>query len=51
MICGKKFTDLTPIHERMCICSDCYESAKNETFGKNKEILTLKKLKKIIKES
>ena len=50
MICGKKFTELTPVHEKLCMCIDCYQTAEHETFGKGNEILTLKKLKKIVKE-
>ena len=48
MICGKKFTELTPVHEKICICINCYNIARSETFDKGKESLTLKKLKKII---
>lgn len=49
MICGKKFTELTPIHESRCICKDCYNVAVSETYDKGQEFITVKKLKKIVK--
>jgi hypothetical protein len=50
MVCGKKFTELTPIHEKRCICKNCYDVAVSETYDKGQDVLTIKKLKKIVKE-
>ena len=48
MICGKKFSELTPIHEKRCICLECYPKMIDETFGKEKEFVTIERLKKVI---
>lgn len=50
IVCGKKFTELTPIHEKRCICKDCYDVAVSETYDKGQDVLTIKKLKKIVNE-
>lgn len=50
MVCGKKFTELTPIHEKRCICKDCYEFAIAETYNKGLDVMPIKKLKKIVKD-
>ena len=49
-ICGNMFSDLTPIHEKRCICKKCYKLLINETFGKKVENLSMKELKKIAKK-
>ena len=48
MICGKMFSELSPIHELRCVCLECYPKMIEETFGKEKEVVTIKRLKKII---
>ena len=48
IICGKMFTELSPIHESRCVCLECYPKMVDETFGKEKEFVTIKRLKKVI---
>ena len=51
MCCGKKFTDLSPIHEKRCVCLDCYKLMKQETFMKEKDQVTIKRLKQLAKKN
>ena len=38
IVCGKKFTELTPIHEKRCICENCYDVAIAETYDKGRDV-------------
>lgn len=49
-LCGKDFTELSPIHEARCVCLDCYKKMNEEVFDKGKEIMPMKKLKKIVNQ-
>lgn len=49
-ICGNMFSDLSPIHEKRCVCMKCYKILISETFDKKVEKLSMKDLKKIAKK-
>lgn len=49
-ICGKMFSELTPIHEKRCICKDCHQIMIDETLRKGVDKISMKELKKIAKK-